>query len=157
MSDQHTMTSSPFDDELKRIQIETAKLDLAEREAKRRWTTWRRLLDNPVLLGTFVTAFLALNTVVGGLATWFGEIQRQNTEVVRLESQLSAEAERLQSDLALEKRKLETDLILKAIQTGNADQSRVNLWFLLRAGLISDPDGSIAMFLSEASPVMPPN
>jgi hypothetical protein len=57
-----------------------------------------------------------------------------------------------------EKSKFESDLILKAIETGDTTASTRNLLFLLKAGFIRDPDGTINALASDADSVavLPP-
>jgi len=63
---------------------------------------------------------------------------------------------RTQTDL--EKRKFESDLILKSIETGDVAASTRNVLFLLKAGFIADPEGTIARLAQDADavPVLPP-
>ena len=61
------------------------------------------------------------------------------------------------SNHVTEKRKFESDLILKAIETGDLQASTRNLGFLLKAGFIADPHGTIAALAKEEEtvPVLP--
>lgn len=62
------------------------------------------------------------------------------------------------TNLALEQKRSEASLILKAIETGNQEQARANLLFLLEMGLISDPSGRMATKLAtnlSSTPVLP--
>jgi hypothetical protein len=61
------------------------------------------------------------------------------------------------SNHTTEKRKFESDLILKAIETGDLEASTRNLGFLLKAGFIADPQGTIAALAKEEEtvPVLP--
>lgn len=49
----------------------------------------------------------------------------------------------------LEREKAQSNLILKAIETGNIQDSATNLRFLIRAGLLDDPSGKIVASLNE--------
>lgn len=53
-------------------------------------------------------------------------------------------------DLALSKRKFEADLVLKAI-TDDSDQSKSNLTFLLRVGLLDDKSGKFREVVNDKS------
>lgn len=61
-------------------------------------------------------------------------------------------------NLKLEQKKLESNLILKAIQTGDQNESAQNLLFLAEIGLISDYDGRIVSLRDkpDKAPVLPP-
>lgn len=59
--------------------------------------------------------------------------------------------------LDIERLKFESNLILKAIETGNQEEAKRNLLFLLSAGFIQDKDGRIAALAEkkENVPVLP--
>lgn len=53
----------------------------------------------------------------------------------------------------LEKDKAQSNLILKAIETGNVQDSATNLRFLIEAGLLEDPSGKIMALLNKPGDV----
>jgi hypothetical protein len=61
------------------------------------------------------------------------------------------------SQLDIERLKFESSVILKAIETGDREESRKNLAFVLQAGLIKDPGHKIAALIEHADniPVLP--
>ncbi len=87
---------------------------------------------NPVFLG-LIAATLALS---GNLyATWHqGEIAERQAHV-----------------------KAQSDLVIEAIKTGDPQRAAKNLLFLVRLGLLDDPDGKIQSALShpEDAPYLP--
>lgn len=61
------------------------------------------------------------------------------------------------SQLNIERLKFESNLILKAIETGNREEAKNNLLFLVHAGFIEDTGGKIAALAQNPSaiPVLP--
>ena len=61
------------------------------------------------------------------------------------------------SQLNIERLKFESNLILKAIETGNREEAKNNLLFLVHAGFIEDTGGKIAALAKDPSaiPVLP--
>jgi hypothetical protein len=48
---------------------------------------------------------------------------------------------------------IETSIILEAVKTGDLDQIKRSMSFLVEAGLISDPDGKIKTLLDKREPI----
>jgi hypothetical protein len=61
------------------------------------------------------------------------------------------------SQVTIERLKFESNLILKAIETGNRDEAKNNLLFLVQAGFIQDTEGKIAALAQDPTriPVLP--
>ena len=59
--------------------------------------------------------------------------------------------------LDVEKLRLESKLIIQSIQTGDPEDAKKNLSFLISAGLVNDRDGKIAKAIADlsATPVLP--
>src|SRR5215212_9087216 len=98
------------------------------------------LWKSPLLIAIFVATLAAVGNAV---VAWLnGSLQR------------SLDAEKSHNELILESKKAEESRILELIKTGDPDKAKVNLQFLLSAGLIRDEDtaSSLRSFLANASP-----
>jgi hypothetical protein len=65
------------------------------------------------------------------------------------------ENKRFDAESKLARQKFESDLILNAIATGNREQARNNLIFLVEAGLIEDSQGRISALTQQETKSLP--
>jgi hypothetical protein len=134
-----------FDKGLKRIQYETAIVDLeTKRQALKGNTFWARTFTNPIVLGALITAFIAFNTA--------------SLNFLQSSHQASVEMNKLESDFRLQEMRLISDIVLKAIQTGDPDKAAVNLKSMVDLHLITNLEVSDAIekYLSARAPAAGP-
>jgi hypothetical protein len=96
------------------------------------------------VVGTVTAALLALCGVIG-------------VAIIEGRNSLDLETEKARFNQQLEQQKFESSLIVKAIETGDLAVAQTNLLFLLDAGFIHDPTGTIRTRtkLPESAPVLP--
>jgi hypothetical protein len=111
------------------LQLRKSELELKKRELS------RSLWANPLSLAIFAATVAALGNAAVALLNGTQEraLQRERAvEQVELEQRKAD----LQADL--ERKKAEAARILEVIKTGDPDKTKINLQFLLQAGLVRD-------------------
>jgi len=100
-------TPSVTDEALKTIQHDIAKADLRLKELEIRYRTgpWRALFKSPILIGAFITGYIAF---VSSSLTSMNASRQMKVDAGNLE---------------LEQRKFQSSLVLDAIQTGDHRQA----------------------------------
>jgi hypothetical protein len=72
-------------------------------------------------------------------------------------SNRTLERDKFEFNKQIEREKNKANLILKAVETGDPEDAKTNLLFLVKAGLIQDPDGLISKLANDPAtvPVLP--
>jgi hypothetical protein len=139
------------DEELKKTQVDLGRADVALKKAelKSKLPALKNALSNPLVLGALITAFVALNS---SIITYFSSTQQHSLDAAKFQLQTQLDQLKFQNERELNERRFRADLILKMIATGNPDQARENLSFLLDAGLLPDSDNRLRNYLEERRP-----
>jgi len=132
-----TKTNRRIDDRIKQIQFDTAiveyKLKKAELSSKSS-TSAKALtvLANPVVVAALIGLIVALTS---GVVTWIVSTAQAN----------------------LERQKNDDTLIIEAIKTGDMGTAKLNLQFLIDAGILSEQNQHLREFMKNArfGPVLP--
>jgi hypothetical protein len=142
-----------LDRQLKETQIETARLDLhiKKRELENQGSA-KRFLANPVVLGAFITGFIALNTALFGFIQAYSQ---RELDAQKAKAQLEVDSKKLALQQQIEQEKFRTQMMLDAIKAPSPAQSAINIRFFLAAGLLSDPGGKIAKALEDFPKAVP--
>lgn len=133
-------TVEAADEALKAVQLEIAKADLRlkELDIRHRPGPWRALFTNPILIGAFITGYVAI------ISSYFAAENARH--------QIEVDAASRNGLLQLERLKFESSLVLEAIKTGDADKAVINLDFLIKSGLLPDPDGLLKSYMAARLP-----
>ena len=94
-------------------------------------------MSGPIIIG-----------VLGLFVTWF--MNKRQTQA-NYETQLQLEKQKYLTQKDLDRQKFQAELISKMIETGNEAESAQNLLFLIRSGLIDDPEHKIENLANEGA------
>lgn len=129
-----------IDAEIKKLQLETAKVELEakRRDLRNRPGDLRLALTNPVAIAAIIAALVTLSSAI--------------ISFVVAGHQKSLEAQRADAQARIERLKFESQLILRVVCTGDPDQAAVNLKFLVEVGLVPDMVIPLTNYLNNRPP-----
>jgi hypothetical protein len=132
--------TSDVDTELKRIQLEAAKLDLEIKrsELRNRPVAILSGLSNPMVMAAVIAAVVTVSTSI--------------ISYVVSRHQIQLEQNKADNQLKLERFKTESAMILDVLRTGDPDQAATNLGFLVDAGLVTQAAPGVIHYLVNRHP-----
>jgi hypothetical protein len=147
------------DDDLEKLKIKAAQLDLRSKEVDLRLKSadlnskttslWKIILTNPIIIGAVLTAYVGITTA----AVTFITAQHQIAlDTHKFEMDTKLELNKIEGQLRLERLKNESSLILEVIKTGDPTQVAANLKLLYEMHLIDDPEGNFQRYLANREP-----
>jgi hypothetical protein len=139
------------------LRIREAELDIrrAELEIKRleqQRAAWR----HPI---TVVVVAALIGFVSNACQQSWRHRDDLELERERLKTSLTLEREKLQVSTLLQRSQMNSSLVIEAVKTGNVDEAKTNLGFLVEVGFVDDPKGRIRASLESRRkvPVLPPS
>ena len=130
------LAPTDFEREKWQNELDLRKRELALKEKEQATPAWR----SPLTIAIIAAAVAAAGNA--GVAWLNGSLQRD------------LESNKRDAEIRLERSKAESDRILEMIRTDDTEKAAGNLDFLLRAGLVTDPEvtARLRAFLAQRSP-----